>query len=147
MDLALRTPRRTNVAGLVTGTLAGLVTYLAEPLLPSPTMEVHGGQLVQLMIIGAFESLAVAAAVWFAIAAFPHVRRIGDAATWTTYVSVIWLLASWWPHDKLHARIDPHNMGTLLKVEWGFHVTLVLAGIIVGKYVYDSLRGRARHAL
>jgi hypothetical protein len=43
------------------------------------------------------------------------------------YLSTVWLLGNWWVHDALHI-VNGMNPTGLLKIEYGFHVTLILAG-------------------
>lgn len=49
---------------------------------------------------------------------------------WAVYLSIGWLLISWWPHDNLH-RVNGENMQGLLYIEYGFHLTLMIAGLVL----------------
>src|SRR5437899_3335814 len=60
------------------------------------------------------------------LARFDQGRRLTVAA----YISTGWLLVNWWPHDNLHRVTGLEWMG-LLKIEYGFHVTLILAGAVL----------------
>ncbi len=46
------------------------------------------------------------------------------------YLAIGWLLVSWWPHDNLHIHVG-NDMQGLLYIEYGFHVTLMICGLIV----------------
>ncbi len=46
------------------------------------------------------------------------------------YLSIGWLLISWWPHGHQHQHNGDDMQGLLYK-EYGFHATLMLAGLIV----------------
>jgi hypothetical protein len=50
-----------------------------------------------------------------------------------TFVAIGWLLVNWLPHDSLHNHIGP-SLDKLLAVEYGFHVTLMIAGMIVALF-------------
>jgi hypothetical protein len=53
-------------------------------------------------------------------------------------------MANWWPHDSLHL----HNglaLNGLLGIEYGFHVTLMLAGVILA-YFFLTLQRRSATA-
>jgi len=83
------------------------------------------------VILNIFESLALGLGVAFWWNLLPLVRRQKGEfkkETWILYVSVGWLLVNWWFHDGLHKVIggDPRR---LLLVEYGFHVSLILAGM------------------
>ena len=51
------------------------------------------------------------------------------------FLAIVWLLISWWPHDNLHRVIDESNYVHLLFIEYGFHVTLIIAGFVLARYV------------
>jgi hypothetical protein len=55
--------------------------------------------------------------------------------------SVGWVLVSWWLHDSLHMIVG-WETGALLAVEYGFHVTLMIAGLVVAYFFVDALRRR-----
>ena len=47
------------------------------------------------------------------------------------YLSIGWFLVSWWSHDNLHIHNGDDLQG-LLYIEYGFHVTLIIAaGVLV----------------
>ena len=46
-----------------------------------------------------------------------------------------------WPHDSLHMHIG-ENLGSLLAVEYSFHITLIIAGVILGAFLLTLLRQR-----
>ena len=52
------------------------------------------------------------------------------------YLSIGWLLISWWPHDNVYSH-NGEDMQGLLYIEYGFHVTLMAAGLILA---YSFLR-------
>jgi len=43
------------------------------------------------------------------------------------YFGTLWLLGNWWVHDALHITTGM-NPTALLWIEYGFHVTLIIAG-------------------
>ena len=47
---------------------------------------------------------------------------------------------NWWPHDNFH-RANGFNLPGLIRIEYGFHVTLYLAGIVVAWFFISVLRG------
>ena len=57
---------------------------------------------------------------------------------WAIYLSVGWFLVSWWPHDNLHIHNGDDLQG--LYIEYGFHVTLMLAGIVLAYSLLTMLR-------
>jgi hypothetical protein len=58
--------------------------------------------------------------------ASPNSRLIA----WAMYLSIGWLLVSWWPHGHLH-QVMGENLQGLLYIEYGFHVTAIIAGLVL----------------
>ncbi|HEV8224498.1 MAG TPA: hypothetical protein VGP74_04510, partial [Rubrobacteraceae bacterium] len=50
-----------------------------------------------------------------------------------------WFLVSWWPHDNLHIH-NGEDLQGLLYIEYGFHVTLMLAGIVLAYSLLTMLK-------
>ena len=46
------------------------------------------------------------------------------------YLSIGWLSVSWWPHGHLH-QVVGENLEELLYIEYGFHVTAIIAGLLL----------------
>jgi hypothetical protein len=63
-------------------------------------------------------------------------QRLAQAA----HLAITWFLVSWWPHTSFHQTVNPDNLNALLAIEYGFHVTLVLAGLIIAFFFVTLLR-------
>jgi hypothetical protein len=48
-------------------------------------------------------------------------------------------MVSWWPHDYLHIH-NGNDLQGLLYIEYGFHLTLMLAGIVLAYSLLTMLR-------
>jgi len=81
---------------------------------------------------GLVESLAFGVGVAFLIFGFRAfvLRSEGRVLSIATYLSAAWLLVNWWPHSNLHRVVGFEPYG-LIRIEYAFHVTLVIAGAIV----------------
>lgn len=98
-------------------------------------------------VLGFYIALSVAEALLFglgvAFLAFglPLVRRarLSRRLTWATFLSVAWFLINWWPHDNFH-RANGFDLAGLVRIEYGFHATLYLAGIVVAWFFIAVLR-------
>ena len=55
------------------------------------------------------------------------------------YLCIGWLLVSWWPHDNLH--IHTGSLQGLLYIEYGFHMTLILSGLVLAYSFLSLMRG------
>lgn len=96
---------------------------------PEPTT----GQLPFFIFLAAMESVLLGLGVSFLIFGLPLVRRFAAGSSvraWAMYLAIGWLLVSWWPHDNLHIHVGDDMQG-LLYIEYGFHVTLMICGLIV----------------
>ncbi|HEX9989148.1 MAG TPA: hypothetical protein VGE45_11810 [Chloroflexia bacterium] len=107
-------------------------------------MEMSVPMLLGFIGVSVFEGLALGVGVSFLVLGLPVVRRLAaeghGALAWSSFAAIIWFLVSWWPHDGLHRSMGD-NMTTLLAVEYGFHVTLIIAGAILAyAFVYTAAR-------
>jgi hypothetical protein len=83
------------------------------------------------VVLGLVESLAFGAGVAFLIFGFPLIARTGvnASAAWGGYLGIAWSLVNWWAHDGFH-RVNGLRFTGLLGIEYGFHVTLILGGLL-----------------
>src|SRR5258706_2646838 len=105
---------------------------------PVPT----SAQLPLFILLNIAEGLAFGLGVSFLIFGYPMVQAISPASTSltrATHLSIAWLLINWWPHDSLHMH-NGLNLGGLLGIEYGFHTTLMIAGVIVAYFFLTLLR-------
>lgn len=105
---------------------------------PEPT----AGQLPFFIVLAAAESLTFGLGISFLLFGFPSIRRAAGGASlkvWAMYLSIAWLLVSWWPHDNLHIHNGMDLQG-LLYIEYGFHVTLMAAGLVLAYSLLTMLK-------
>lgn len=97
---------------------------------PPGAMEPTAMQLPFFIILGLFESVALGLGIAFAFFGRKIINKFGKenkSAAKILYFSIIWLLVNWWTHDGLH-KMNGMNLQGLLFIEYGFHVTLIIAG-------------------
>lgn len=105
---------------------------------PVPT----SAQLPFFILLNIAEGLTFGLGISFLIFGYPMVRAISPASTGLTraaHISIAWLMLNWWPHDSLHMH-NGLNLGGLLGIEYGFHTTLMIAGVIVAYFFLTLLR-------
>jgi len=105
---------------------------------PTPT----SAQLPLFILLNIAEGLAFGLGVSFLVFGYPMVRAISPASAGLTraaHISIAWLLANWWPHDSLHMH-NGLNLGGLLGIEYAFHITLMIAGVIVAYFFLTLIR-------
>jgi hypothetical protein len=100
-------------------------------------------QLTFFIIYSAVEALAFGFGVAFLILGWPLVRAVeveSKDRAMLVFFSIVWMLASWWPHDNLHRTTMHDDLTRLLYLEFGFHFTLIIAGFILAYAFYHLLK-------
>jgi hypothetical protein len=124
----------TAVAAMVVGPILWPTSH--PPLFPEPT----AAQLPFFIVVQVVTSLTFGLGVSFLLFGLPVVRRVSadwKLRAWLMYLSIGWLLISWWPHGHLHQHNGDDVQG-LLYIEYGFHVAPMLAVLILA-YCFLSL--------
>ena len=110
--------------------------------MPPPT----SGQLPLFIILNLAEVATFGFGVAFLVFGYALVRAIAPAPLWLTraaHVSIAWLLLNWWPHDSLHMH-NGMDLGGLLLIEYGFHITLMITGVILASFFLVLSRSNKR---
>lgn len=132
--------------------LLAIVAFLATPLgplgvfwRPSSDVSVSSATVIQkILFIGLniFEVLTFGLGLSFLVFGYPLVRAISPASiglTRAAHFSISWLLLNWWMHDSLHTHVGM-DLNGLLGIEYGFHVTLMIAGVILAAFFLTLIR-------
>ena len=131
------------VLGLI-ALLAGHSIWPPSPMLPVPT----DAQFPLFAFLAIVEALSFGLGVSFIVFGWPLLKHIPPQwqtkARWS-FAAIVWMLVSWWPHDNLHQHIGI-NLRKLLYIEYGFHLTLVIASCIVAYTLVSFLRAYSAEA-
>lgn len=144
---------------IVTTLVVGILAFLAEPngpagvfWRPSPMVpEAVGVQLPLFMFLGMAEALVFGFGIAFLVFGAPMVRqfKVSPGLARASHLSISWVMINWWAHDSLHLH-NGMELSGLLKIEYGFHITLMLAGIILARFFVAmaqvSIAMRPQHA-
>ena len=134
---------KTWVKVLIITVVVAIPAFLLGPIIwPPADMGVGptAGQLPFFLFLAAFEAITFGLGVSFLLFGMPIVRRVAAGSklrAWAMYLSIGWLMVSWWPHDNLH-MFNGMDLQGLLYIEYGFHLTLMVAGLVLG-YSFFSL--------
>jgi vacuolar-type H+-ATPase subunit I/STV1 len=112
--------------------LFGVPAFIAGPLIWPPAVAPGSNLLPFFLFLSGAESLTFGLGTAFLIFGWPRLRQLAAGSrplTWAMFISIVWLLISWWPHDKLHA-FNKTQEG-LLFIEYGFHLTLFIGAAIL----------------
>ena len=125
--------------------LFGVPAFVLGPVIWPPAAhgpELSAAQLPFAIAIFAIEALGFGLGISFLALGLPAVRRAAQGSrtrTWAMYLSIGWLLVSWWPHDNLHMHVGEDPQG-LLFLTYGFHLTLLLSGLILAISFLSTMR-------
>ena len=135
---------------IVTTLVVGILAFLAEPngpggvfWRPSPMVpEAVGIQLPLFMLLGMTEALVFGLGIAFLVFGASMVKqfKVSPGLARAAHLSISWVMINWWAHDSLHLHIGMELSG-LLKIEYGFHITLMLAGIILARFFVAMAQG------
>lgn len=112
---------------------------------PSPDIPVESATTLQLglfMVLNIVEALTFGLGISFLVFGYPMVRAILPASpglTRAAYLSAAWVMINWWMHDSLHTHVGM-ALSRLLAMEYAFHLTLMIAGLILGYFFTVVLR-------
>jgi hypothetical protein len=123
---------------------AVLALFLSRILWPMPAgaPTPSGAQLPFFMVLAILEALIFGVGVSFLAFGLPIVRRAAVRAgvpAWPVYLAIGWSLVSWWPHNNFHLA-NGDNLTGLLAIEYAFHVSLYVTGLIIAWFFLHTLR-------
>ena len=125
------------IAALVTTALSRII-WPDIPGLHAPP----AGQMPFFILMGILEGVAFGIGLAFLIFGFPRAMKASGWPPKAAFFSTVWLLVSWWPHDNLHRVTPEGDYWFLLKLEYGFHLTLIVAGVFIAYYLWTVYNGK-----
>ena len=131
---------KTRTKVLIITLLFGIPAFFLGKILWSPAPDLHptSAQLPFFILLSLIEALLFGLGIAFMIFAWPAVQKVGKQyrkRAIMSYLAVAWFLLSWWPHDNLHAH-NGMDTGGLLLIEYAFHVTLIIAAVMLSYSFY-----------
>ncbi len=139
---------KTWIKASIVTVLVGVPAFVFGPVIWPPAADAPVPSATQLpffMAIAAAEALAFGLGISFLAFGLPLVRKVANGSrfrVWAMYLSISWLLVSWWPHDNLHQYVGEDTLG-LLFLLYGFHMTLMLSGLILALVFLSLIRQRS----
>lgn len=142
MKPGIKTALITTVCMIVAGSFSaeaplGKLIWPAKPMqTPATDTQVLG--FIAFTIVSA---IVFGLGVSFLTQGYGLVRRITTSRrdAILAYASIGWILVSWFPHDNLHMAVGDQP-GGILALLWGFHVTLMIAGLGLAFVVLRTAR-------
>lgn len=130
--------------GMVVVLFAVPAFLLGRVIWPDPvdTMMIPtASQLPYFIFIALLEAVAFGIGVAFLLFGWPLVQSMqaNRPGTMWFFIAIVWSLVSWWPHDNMH-RHNGEDMAGLLRIEYIFHFTLIVAAFIIARQFWKLLR-------
>jgi len=122
--------------------LCGVPFFFLGPMIwpPAPEVQPTQAQLPFLIVLSAIEALTAGFGIAFIAYGWPLIKKVAGKKkilAGTMYIAISWLLVTWWPHDNMHIH-NAMNIDGLIVIEYLFHVTLMIAAVVLA-YGYFSL--------
>lgn len=122
---------RALIVTIVFAVIALLLTPILWPF--DPWMSPPEALMPFFLFVSLVEALVFGIGIAFIAYALPRVKFLKEkyqARAFWSAISVAWLLVSWWPHDNFH-RFIGMDASKLIYLEFGFHLTVILASLII----------------
>lgn len=121
----------------------GILIWPPHPDIATPTPQ----QLPFFIGVAVIEAIAFGYGYYFLVEGYRLLKEKKTRLNFITYISIAWLLMSWWPHDRLHTHVGEELWG-LLALEYGFHATSIAAAVTIALFFYKELKmGKASPSL
>jgi hypothetical protein len=127
----MKTWLKWSLVTLVMGALSFLLSPVIWPVRPGAAQP-PGSVFALFILLSAIESLSFGLGIAFLIFGRKLLGRMGRSPglSAAAYVSIVWFLVNWWPHDNLH-RVVGYDWSRLVLIEYSFHLPLLLAGAVL----------------
>jgi len=131
-------------AAIITVPVA-VVAFLLSPILFPPAdtgVEPTAAQIPFFVFLGVGDAVLLGLGVSFLVFGYPLLRKVSPDSkvrAWAMYISIGYLMVSWWPHLGMHASngMDLHG---LLVIDFLFHLPLEIAGAVLAYCAYSLFR-------
>ena len=140
--------RMTWVKVLVVTLLAAVSAFILGPIIwppaeggPSPT----AAQIPFLLFLNLVQATVLGLGVSFLAFGLPVMRRISPDSkvrVWAMYLSIGYLMISWWPHINMHVHNGPDNLQGLIYIDYLFHLPSMIAALVLAYCFFSLLRER-----
>jgi hypothetical protein len=119
--------------------------FFAGPVLFPPAdigVEPTAAQIALLMSLAVGDAILLGLGVSFLVFGLPVLRQVSPdskARAWAMYLSIGYLMVSWWPHLNMHAS-NGIDLGGLLRIDLLFHFPLEVAGVVLAYCAFSLFR-------
>ena len=130
----------------ITAAVAVPAFFLGPVLFPPADIGVEptSTQLPFFLFLAIGDAVLLGLGVSFLLFGLPVMRRVSPDSkvrAWTMYLSIGYLMVSWWPHLNLHTH-NGMNLQGLLYIDYFFHLPLEVAGVALALCFISLMRKR-----
>jgi hypothetical protein len=140
--------RKTWVKVLSVTVIVAVAAFVLGPIIwppaesgPSP----NAAQLPFLLFLSLVQAAVLGLGVSFLAFGLPVMRRFSPqskARAWAMYLSIGYMMVSWWPHINMHAHNGPEDLSGLLIIDYLFHLPSMAAALVLAYCFFSLLRER-----
>jgi len=121
--------------------------FVSGPILFPPAdigVESTAGQMPFFLFLAVGATVLLGLGVSFVLFGLSVIRKVSPDSkirAWTMYLSIGYLMVSWWPHLNLHTH-NGMNLQGLLFIDYFFHLPLEVAGVVLALSFISLVRSR-----
>lgn len=122
---------------LIVTLLVAVPAFILGPILFPPAdvgSEPSAAQIPFFVFLGAADAILLGLGVSFLVFGFPVLRMVSPDSrvrASAMYLSIGYLMVSWWPHLSLHISTPIRDWQMLLYIDFLFHLPLEIAGAVL----------------
>jgi hypothetical protein len=137
---------KTWVKVLIVTLLVAIPAFVLGPALFAPAdvgSAPSAAQMPYFMFLAALDAILLGLGVSFLVFGFPILREVSpdsQARAWAMYLSIGYLMVSWWPHLNLHMSAPIDDWQGLLYIDFLFHVPLEIASVVLAYCAFSIFR-------
>ena len=105
---------------------------------PSPTATQLPFLLFQNLVQATLLGLGVAFLA-FGLSAMRSISPGSNARAWAMYLSIAYLMVSWWPHINMHTH-NGTDLQELILIDYLFHLPSMVAAVVLAYCFFSLLR-------
>jgi hypothetical protein len=138
---------KTWIKVLIVTVLVAAPAFLLGPVLFPPAdlgVEPTRGQMPFFLFLAVGDAVLLGLGVSFLLFGYPVMRQVSPDSkvrAWAMYLSIGYLMVSWWPHLNLHSHNGIDLQG-LLYIDYFFHLPLEIAGVALALSFISLVRSR-----
>jgi hypothetical protein len=129
--------------------LVAILAFMLGPIIwppaegsPSPTAT----QIPFLLFLNLVQATVLGLGVSFFAFGLPVMRRVSPDSkvrAWAMYLSIAYLMISWWPHINMHVHNGTGLQG-LIYIDYLFHLPSMTAALVLAYGFFSLLRERGK---